>query len=464
MKLQPIKLSEAYESENNPRGNAFKGPSFDDLVASVKEKGVLTAVVARPRKKGTKLYEIVAGNRRFHAAQVAGLKEIPASIQEFTDEQAREVQIIENLQREDVHPLDESSAYRALMESAGYQIADLAAKVGKSEAYVRQRLFLSNLSAKAQKAFRDGDILPGHALLLARLSPDDQPKALEYALDEWDHPTVKDLEEWIEREFLNPLQVQPWIGNKDAEAVLGPHLKQCATTGESLFGEIKQGQCTDLKCFHERSNKYLEFLQAKHPAALRVSSQYGKPKYPGALSETEYKALPTQKKKHCSFAQEAIIVDGKGLGSVVFVCATKECKTHSPEISSGRFRPTPKEIAARKAAAKKKEAADRRAFQNVLKTAAKMKWPLDSKGVSAFLESAFARVHEDSIREYVKQTGWEVPRVKKPYYEKPQLDYRLAFRINTAKMSDGDRMRAILSLFISSTYSSNKAAIVKQLQ
>src|SRR6185437_15484760 len=101
MKLQTIKVSDAYESENNPRGNDFKVASFDDLVASVKEKGVLVPVIARPRKKGAKQYEIVAGNRRFRAAQLAGVKEIPARIEDLTDEQAQEIQIIENLQRED---------------------------------------------------------------------------------------------------------------------------------------------------------------------------------------------------------------------------------------------------------------------------------------------------------------------------------------------------------------------------
>src|SRR2546421_11245199 len=103
--LHAIKISLAYESDTNPRGSRFEGATFDELVASIKEKGVLVPVLARPRKKGAQEFEIIAGNRRFRAAQIAGLAEIPANVQELTDIEAREAQIVENLQRADVHPL-----------------------------------------------------------------------------------------------------------------------------------------------------------------------------------------------------------------------------------------------------------------------------------------------------------------------------------------------------------------------
>ena len=187
MKLQLIKVTLAYESDTNPRGKKFEGPSFDDLVASIKEKGVLVPVIARPKEKGGKSFEIVAGNRRFRAAGLAGLKEIPARVEELSDDEAREVQIIENLQREDVHPLEEGEAYHKIIEESKYEIAAIAAKVGKSETYVRQRLFLTNLSEKSAKAYRKGDITDGHAVLIAKLSPNDQIEAVKFASDEWDN-------------------------------------------------------------------------------------------------------------------------------------------------------------------------------------------------------------------------------------------------------------------------------------
>ena len=156
MQLINIKVSLCVESETNPRGKDFEDASFKELVASVKEKGVLVPVLARPREG--KEFEIVAGNRRFRAAKKAGLDVIPAHVVEMTDDEAQEAQIVENLQRADVHPLEEGEAYRKLIEDGGRKVADVAVKVGKSESYVRQRLFLTNLSDKAKKLYRKNEI------------------------------------------------------------------------------------------------------------------------------------------------------------------------------------------------------------------------------------------------------------------------------------------------------------------
>src|ERR1035441_7098690 len=104
MQLQEVKVSACYESETNPRGKDFGGKAFDELVASIREKGVLTPILVRPStmKKGD--FEVVAGNRRFRAAYQLKLETIPAQVQAMTDSEAREAQIVENLQRQDVHP------------------------------------------------------------------------------------------------------------------------------------------------------------------------------------------------------------------------------------------------------------------------------------------------------------------------------------------------------------------------
>jgi ParB family chromosome partitioning protein len=164
--LQSVKVSECVESATNPRGNKFEGKEFDELVASVQEKGVLMPILVRAQKGK---FEVVAGNRRFRAAKQVGLKEIPAHIAEMTDIEAREAQIVENLQRADVHPLEEGAAYRDLIEQSGYDVEAVGAKVGKSESYVRNRLVLTNLIKKAQQSFREGIITAGHAALVARL-------------------------------------------------------------------------------------------------------------------------------------------------------------------------------------------------------------------------------------------------------------------------------------------------------
>jgi ParB family chromosome partitioning protein len=102
MEQNLLPVSKCYESETNPRGTKFGGASFNELVASIKEKGVLQPVLARPRKHGGKDFEIVAGNRRYRASTVAGLIEIPAIVKDTSDDEAREAQIIENLQRSDI--------------------------------------------------------------------------------------------------------------------------------------------------------------------------------------------------------------------------------------------------------------------------------------------------------------------------------------------------------------------------
>jgi len=102
---------------------------------------VLVPVLARPRQGAGRKYEVIAGSRRFRAAYKAGLLEIPAHIVEMTDDEAREAQIVENLQREDVHPLEEGEAYRQLIEDGGRTVKDVSVKSREAEAYVRQRLF-----------------------------------------------------------------------------------------------------------------------------------------------------------------------------------------------------------------------------------------------------------------------------------------------------------------------------------
>src|ERR1039457_5106951 len=114
MNLQNLKVAECHESATNPRGKDFEGKQFDELVASIKEKGVLVPVLARKTSSSARsaVCEVIAGNRRLRAAVKAGLKEIPAQVVEMMDDEAREAQIVENLQREDVHPLEEGEAYR----------------------------------------------------------------------------------------------------------------------------------------------------------------------------------------------------------------------------------------------------------------------------------------------------------------------------------------------------------------
>ncbi len=198
--FQIVPIGKIVESSTNPR-RRFSEQGMLDLTESVRKHGVLVPLLVRPVNghldsqsrtslaiRGTECpsYEIIAGARRFRAAKAAELGEIPVRVKEISDTEALELQILENLQREDVHPLEEALGYQALMERAGYEVAAIAAKVAKSESYVYQRLKLAELIEPAKDAFLEDRITAGHAILIARLQAADQEKALEACFqDRW---------------------------------------------------------------------------------------------------------------------------------------------------------------------------------------------------------------------------------------------------------------------------------------
>ncbi|HEV3026997.1 MAG TPA: ParB/RepB/Spo0J family partition protein, partial [Planctomycetota bacterium] len=170
------------ESKTNPR-KTFDPKQLEDLTASVKEKGVIVPVLVRPVGAD---FEVVAGARRFRAAKKAGLLEIPAIIRELSDDQALEAQVIENLQRADVHPLEEADGYKALLARKRHTVESLAEQVGKSVSYIWQRLKLTELTGSAQQAFLSDQITAGHAILIARLTEADQKEALAHCIQKVD--------------------------------------------------------------------------------------------------------------------------------------------------------------------------------------------------------------------------------------------------------------------------------------
>jgi ParB family chromosome partitioning protein len=177
----PVVLGSIVPSATNPRKN-FDEASMAELTASVREAGVQQPILLR--KVGEK-FEIVCGERRFRAATAAGLETIPAIVRELDDAAAYQAQIIENLQREGVHPAEEADSYAAMMGPDGLDMSveDVAKKVGKTTGYVAQRLRLRMLEIDAKLLFIKGTITLGHALLLARLTPVDQERAIRFMLD-----------------------------------------------------------------------------------------------------------------------------------------------------------------------------------------------------------------------------------------------------------------------------------------
>lgn len=208
--LEIISIASLQESKINPRTH-FDDTSLKELASSMRVQGILEPLIVRPlgeRKDGEKPlggYEVIIGARRFRVAKLAKLTDIPAIVRELTDTEAMELQIIENLQREDLQPLDEARGYRGLIDQAGYDVAKVADRIGKSQSYVYQRLKLADLTEPAQKALTEGKISAGHAILIARLQPETQTKALQECAEDdrgfRDGKTVHELGTWIQTEI-----------------------------------------------------------------------------------------------------------------------------------------------------------------------------------------------------------------------------------------------------------------------
>ncbi len=144
----------------------FSAEELNDLANSIKEKGVLQPILVRPIKDQTDAFEIVAGERRWRAAQMAKLHDVPDVIRDITDGEVVDLAIIENVQRADLNAVEEAAAYRQLMEQFSYTQDDVANQVGKSRSHVANTLRLLKLPETVQSMIRAGQLTAGHARTL----------------------------------------------------------------------------------------------------------------------------------------------------------------------------------------------------------------------------------------------------------------------------------------------------------
>jgi ParB family chromosome partitioning protein len=159
----------------NPR-QSFSEAELEELTSSIRERGIIQSIVVRPVAGQADHYEIIAGERRWRAAQRAGLHDVPIRLLDVSDAQALEFAIIENVQRADLNPLEEATGYLALMEEFDHTQDDLAKIVGKSRSHVANTVRLLKLSEPVKAYLRSGQLSAGHARLLVG-----QPNAEEFA-------------------------------------------------------------------------------------------------------------------------------------------------------------------------------------------------------------------------------------------------------------------------------------------
>ena len=307
------------EASQNPRQH-FDPKKLEELTASVKAHGVRTPLLVRPNANGHEGYEIGAGHRRFRAAQAAGLAEVPAVIRPMGDTEFLELLTFENLQREDVHPLEEAEGYRSLIKSkGGYDVAKIGERVGKSASYVYDRLKLLELTPAAQKLFRDGMITAGHAILLARLSPADQARAIGKpgAGPLFYHEAVLWTPEEKRRtdETFKPISVrelQAWIDKNVRFDAASPDPMLFPATVETIVAAREEEE----KIVPITHDHYVT-PEAKEDGTRTFGPQSWR------------RADGKGKAKTCPSAVTGVIVVGPGRGEAFKVCiAKKDCAIH----------------------------------------------------------------------------------------------------------------------------------------
>lgn len=165
-----LNLSELEANANQPR-TEFKDEALKELADSVAKHGIIQPIVVKPLSSGN--YRIIAGERRYRAAKMAGLTEVPVIVKDISDSEIMELALVENLQREDLSALEEARGYKSLVDNYGMTQAEVAETVGKSRSYVANTIRLLNLPQLVVEKLELGEITAGHARAMLALSNDD---------------------------------------------------------------------------------------------------------------------------------------------------------------------------------------------------------------------------------------------------------------------------------------------------
>jgi ParB/RepB/Spo0J family partition protein len=354
-------------SKSNPR-KQFE--DLNDLANSIRQNGVQQPLLVRPHPSIEGAFDLVAGERRWRASKLAEKSTAPCIVKPLSDEEALDLQMVENIQREDLSPLEAAEGYAKLLKKHG-DVATVAAKVGKELGEITRVLQLNKLTIAAKDALAKGEILVGHAYELCRLREHEQKQALDFLFEKGDRGAqvqtrngwkqvgrravpVADLRVWIQNTLLLNLTNVPF---DPADATLNPKAGACGAcphrTGNEpiLFADIKSGDvCTVPSCFFAKRNAALErraealAKEHGHKSILKLAVGW----LPGHKDES----IPPFDKQvysntglaliepgtECEFTKPAMVVycersENLKVGQYVSVCTKAgydgECKKHN---------------------------------------------------------------------------------------------------------------------------------------
>src|SRR5208283_3387490 len=453
--MQDIPLLHIRESKTNPR-RLFDETKLTELADNIRQHGVLQPVLVRPLPGGDAgFYELVAGARRYRASKLAGRETIPATVRKLTDTECLELQLVENLQRADVHELDEARGYAALMQLQPdtYTIETLAEKIGRSEKYVYARLRLMQLVDEVQQAFYTDKLTVAHAFEIARLTPEDQHRALAECFPHHrtttallkdkkaEAVTVRQLREWIEREVHLDLTSAPFDTDDDKLLPAAGSCVRCPKrtgTNPLLFPEAigqKKSICTDRICYRAKVEALvqlrLEPLEESGEKPLRVSQApawQANGHKPDVLHSGQYRAA---KKAECPQTRPAVVMDGTKAGTILHVCRDEKCPVHA---QSTRYQPTSEERAARakEVLVERVEKQTRRRILDAIRK--KLPTTLSRADLEMVALDYFRRLGHDNHRRICRVYQWE-ERKTKTSWSAQAVDYEAIAQKAVREMS-----------------------------
>jgi ParB family chromosome partitioning protein len=448
----------------------FKKDSLAELTLSVKQNGIIQPILVRPVGKR---FQIVAGERRFKAANQAGLKEIPASVKNLSDEEALDAQLIENLQREDVHPLEEAEGFLRMKNVSKLEIPEIAQRVAKDQRYVARRLALTDLIEEAREDFRNDLITLAHALEICVLSPNLQPFALAACYERnsvWSQKEqtythrpdkekparhVKFLQAWIEQNIHLNLKKAPFRLDDTRLREDGLTCIECPQRSgfnKTLFADIKNADtCLNPMCFQAKIQTLVQVTMAEikkksgKPAAY-VSPCYSPNRAKGSIGKSDYQQIE-RRADRCEFAEQAVYAEGEEVGRVIWICRERTCKDHMGRVGASHSSSTASTSSSNsqggdspeKRNKRKQEIFDIKVDEIVRKRVMKealetYKWPLERAHLNEVVKEFFRRIASDDQRTICEVFGWSDDLASKLRYDQPAVLREIA-KLDDSRLS-----------------------------
>lgn len=460
-------------SPTNPRTSCDER-ELRELAASITAMGLLQPITVRAVAEGR--YEVIAGERRTRAHRLAKLDSIDAIVRDMSDADVRTMQTIENLQRADLAPLDEAEGFAALLaqEEPPITVADLAARIGKSAAYVRGRVQLTHLVNEAKTAARKDTLSLRVALHLARLTEADQRDLLPWAIKaDWSghRPSEARVAQEIERRYFLDLARAPF-DRTDTTLVPGkPACVECPLrTGfdRSLFPDIKtKDTCTDRTCFAAKRDAQVDrmvLVQLERALSrgddprtvVRVSTAWEVQRSTEGVSGIDAEMGPplgareytvVSRGENCEHTQPAVVIDGIEAGKTIRICVEATCRTHrafsvsTPDTANARA-----EERARQAKVKQERVVLRHILDATVAAVPLARGPmLASNDLRVVAAAMLDRLWHEHVKQIVHARGLTPP--KSDYGTR---DYAGALRDHWTTQSDADVVRCLVEMALAS--------------